>query len=181
MCDVQARSHVTHNALHGWACCTAAHWDGVSQQSASSTTKHHVSGLSIKLVEPAAKHVSTSATQFDGSPAIPKRLARSKYRPPLLYPGPPPLPPTTTTVITATTTTTQPLKQGPAAPTWFSLPGTASTFTPREGTAQLWMTSALVTSTRIRLLVGRTNRSSTSNRRSCPGSTSAAQQGTGNC
>ena len=62
-------------------------------------------------------------------------------------------------------------------PTWFRRPGMASIFTPREGTAQLWMTSLLVTSRRTSELVGSTRRSSTSSRRSCPGSGSAGAGG----
>jgi hypothetical protein len=41
----------------------------------------------------------------------------------------------------------------------------ASIFTPKLGTAQEWMTSLLVTSSRTRLLVGSTRRSSQSSSR----------------
>ena len=38
---------------------------------------------------------------------------------------------------------------------WFNRPGKASTFTPRDGIAQEWITSADEISERIRLFVGR--------------------------
>lgn len=53
-------------------------------------------------------------------------------------------------------------------PTWFKRPGTASILTPREGTAQAWITSAPVIMRRICASVGSTIRRSTSRRRSCP-------------
>jgi hypothetical protein len=88
---------------------------------------------------------------------------------------PPPSPPahTDTQTHTETQTDTHTHTQTRPAHTWLRRPGMASIFTPREGTAQLWITSALVTSRRTRLLVGSTRRSSTSSSRSCPGSTSA--------
>lgn len=54
-------------------------------------------------------------------------------------------------------------------PSWFRRPGTASTFTPREGTVQAWITSAAVTRTRVSRLIGRAIRLSTSNSRYSPG------------
>ena len=51
---------------------------------------------------------------------------------------------------------------------WFKRPGVASTFTPREGTAQECKTSAAVIKTRIWVLRGRTVWLSTSNNRGTP-------------
>ena len=52
--------------------------------------------------------------------------------------------------------------------TWFNRPGQPSIFTPKEGTAQQWRTSAAVTMTRICFCTGRTNRLSTSRSRRSP-------------
>lgn len=57
-------------------------------------------------------------------------------------------------------------------PSWFNRPGTASTFTPNEGTVHAWITSAAVTSTRISICMGNTTRLSTSSRRKSPGNRS---------
>ena len=56
--------------------------------------------------------------------------------------------------------------------TWFTRPGTASAFTPREGIVQECNTSALVISTRTLLLIGATMRLSVSNWRNMPTSKS---------
>lgn len=52
--------------------------------------------------------------------------------------------------------------------TWFSRPGTASIFTPREGIAQEWRTSAEDTNTRIGVWAGSISRLSTSSKRGIP-------------
>lgn len=51
---------------------------------------------------------------------------------------------------------------------WFSRPGTASTFTPRDGTAHECSTSSAVTTTRVWRLAGITIRWSTSSNRGDP-------------
>lgn len=56
---------------------------------------------------------------------------------------------------------------------WFSRPGIASVFTPREGTAQECRTSSAVTMMRIGDSIGTTTRWSTSSSRKCPGGSSA--------
>jgi len=48
-------------------------------------------------------------------------------------------------------------------------PGTASTFTPSDGTVHEWITSAAVTRTRISICIGSTIRLSTSRSRYSPG------------
>ena len=55
---------------------------------------------------------------------------------------------------------------------WFRRPGTASAFTPREGTVQEWRTSAEETKTRTCVCAGNTVRLSTSNSRNMPSSSS---------
>lgn len=52
---------------------------------------------------------------------------------------------------------------------WFSRPGIASVFSPKEGTAHEWSTSSDEISIRIGSSMGRTTRLSTSRRRSSPG------------
>lgn len=51
---------------------------------------------------------------------------------------------------------------------WFSRPGTASAFTPKEGTVQAWITSEAVTIIRIGVLVGNTKFVSVQRRRGKP-------------
>lgn len=55
-----------------------------------------------------------------------------------------------------------------ASGSWFSRPGTASTFTPRDGTAHECKTSSAVTTTRVCRLAGITIRWSTSSSRGDP-------------
>lgn len=52
---------------------------------------------------------------------------------------------------------------------WFSRPGIASVFSPRDGTAHEWSTSSDEISMRIVISIGRTTRLSTSSSRSSPG------------
>ena len=54
------------------------------------------------------------------------------------------------------------------SPVWLRWPGTASTFTPKEGMVQLWITSAPVTLNLMFVSAGNTNFSSTSSNLSCP-------------
>ena len=51
----------------------------------------------------------------------------------------------------------------------FVRPGTASIFTPKDGTAQEWMTSVEVVRTRTSVLIGTTTALSDSSSRGCPG------------
>lgn len=53
-------------------------------------------------------------------------------------------------------------------PSWFRRPGTASTFTPRDGTDQAWITSVAVTNMRVSRLRGKIKRLSTSSSRYSP-------------
>ena len=55
---------------------------------------------------------------------------------------------------------------------WFNRPGTASAFTPKDGTVHEWSTSAEDTRTRTWVCVGRTVRLSTSSNRNIPSSSS---------
>lgn len=55
---------------------------------------------------------------------------------------------------------------------WFSRPGTASIFTPKEGTAQECKTSSAETRTRMGDSTGVIIRWSASRRRNCPGARS---------
>lgn len=55
---------------------------------------------------------------------------------------------------------------------WFSRPGMASVFTPREGMAHEWSTSPAVTIMRIGDSIGTTTRWSTSRSRKCPSGSS---------
>lgn len=53
---------------------------------------------------------------------------------------------------------------------WFSLPGQASIFSPREGTKKSWITSLAVTTIRMCVSIGATILLSTSRECSCPSS-----------
>lgn len=53
-------------------------------------------------------------------------------------------------------------------PIWFNRPGIASTFTPRDGIAQEWITSAAVINMRTSRPIGSTTRLSVSSRRYSP-------------